>query len=156
MSTGLILVLVVAASAAITYGHAAHDVAAARRFRGLAAKAVATDTDKLRNRRWHAAGWALRASAAVLIGAVVGLALGRWSSFFLALAVAGAVSAALFDVLFAIKFGQAWDYLGTTAVADVKARARLTDLVKSPGRAQTLAEAALVVVCCGAFLLWAR
>ncbi len=151
-----ILGLVMAASAAITYGHAAHDVAAARRFRGLAATEVGTHNDRVRNNRWHGAGWGLRAAAAVLIGAVAGLVVGRWSAFWLGTAVAAAVSSALFDVLFAVKFGQAWDYLGTTAAHDVQTLARLTGLVKSPGLAQAIIEVALVVVCAVAFLLWAR
>ena len=153
MSTGLILLGVVVASAAITYGHAAHDVAAARRFRGLT-RALHTPTDRLRNRRWHTAGWALRATATVLIGAVAGLVVGRWSAGLLATAVAGAVSAALFDV----KFGLAWNYLGATSAADLLARARLAGLVPvltDAGAVMLVLEVALVVVCGGAFLVWA-
>lgn len=152
----VILVLVVAASVAATYGHAAHDAAAARRFRGLTSKVVNDPLDKVWNKRWHTAGFWLRAAIEFLIGACAGLYLRSWDAFACGFATAGFLSSALFDPLFAVKFGLSWDYVGNTSSADAMLTAKLTGLIENKAAAALLVEVLLAIVAAVLFLVLTR
>ncbi|MFD2787965.1 hypothetical protein [Hymenobacter rubripertinctus] len=118
MDSQVVLGALVASAGAFSYGFAAHDQLAARRFRELNPSTVVSDLDKSRNRRWHTAGAGLRLGVSVVLGAGAGAAMSSWVAAVLGTVVAGFLLLLLFDILFNLKFGMVWWYAGTTAWLD--------------------------------------
>jgi hypothetical protein len=122
----LALAALVGGAELLTILPAARDSDAGRRFGTLPGAVVDTDLDQARNRRWHRLGALHRAADALLLAvAVVAVAGLPWWWVAPAWAVAGGWSWRRFDVAFAVRFGKARGYLGTTAATD---RQQLTSL----------------------------
>ena len=123
-----------------------HDELAARRFRELDPRITGSRLDQARNRRWHRAGFRLRLTVVAVLAGVVGIIAGSWLVAGLALLVAGSLVSLLFDILFNLRLGLPWDYVGTTAWLDEWLHKRNPNHQLEPGRLVAALELAGAVV----------
>ncbi len=117
--TGLLQVVISAGVATfLADGWAHRDEVAARRFRELSPKTVASELDKSRNKRWHRLGFRQRMEMVVVVAGIFLVVMQSWVAFALSALLLGSVVALVFDISFNIRFGLPWHYAGTTAWTD--------------------------------------